>query len=252
MGEWREARLGDVVELQRGFDLPSRERRPGRVPIVSSGGATGTHVEARVQAPGVVTGRYGTLGEVFFVDEPFWPLNTTLFVKDFKGNDPLFVSYLLRTVDLLAYSDKAAVPGINRNHLHEARVSIPPLQQQRRIAGILGTLDDKIDLNRRRSGALEATAQALFMFWFLDAESDPSDQVGSLADAVDLLREPVDPRREPDTVFQHFSLPAYDAGREAISEPGVQIRSSKLAVPRGSVLLSKLNPEIARVWLPDI
>ena len=193
MAEWREARLGDVVELQRGFDLPSRERRPGRVPVVSSGGVSGTHVEARVQPPGVVTGRYGTLGEVFYLDEPFWPLNTTLFVRDFKGNDPLFVSYLLRTVDFLAYSDKAAVPGVNRNHLHEARVSIPSLQRQRRIAGILGALDDKIELNRRMSETLESTARALFKSWFIDGEPSGSDvwlddaRTGTFLDVARLL-----------------------------------------------------------------
>jgi type I restriction enzyme S subunit len=188
VAEWRESRLGDVVELQRGFDLPSRERRPGRVPIVSSGGVSGTHVEARVQPPGVITGRYGTLGGVFYLDEPFWPLNTTLFVKDFKGNDPLFVSYLLRTVDFLSYSDKAAVPGINRNHLHEAHVFIPSLQQQRRIAGILGTLDDKIALNRRMSETLEATVRATFGRWFLREDASRDWPIEALSAHLDVVR----------------------------------------------------------------
>lgn len=113
-------------------------------------------------------------------------------------------------------------------------------------------MEDKIELNRRVSESLEATTRALFKSWFLDSESDASDQDGSLADAVDLLRDLVDPQLEPDAVFQHYSLPAYDADREAILEPGAGIRSSKQAVPRGSVLLSKLNPGIERVWLPDI
>lgn len=166
MSEWREVRLGDVVELQRGFDLPTQARRPGRVPIVSSSGISGSHDEARVKGPGVVTGRYGTLGQVFYITQPFWPLNTTLFARDFKGNDPHFVSYLLKTVDFLAYSDKAAVPGINRNHLHEAIVRVPPVADQRRIAGILGALDDKIELNRRLAETLQTTARTLFDSWF--------------------------------------------------------------------------------------
>jgi type I restriction enzyme S subunit len=165
---WRETTLGDVVELKRGYDLPKRDRVSGAVPLVSSSGISDHHAEAKVKGPGVVTGRYGTIGEVFFIDEDFWPLNTALYVRDFKGNDPRFISYLLRTLDFFAYSDKAAVPGVNRNHLHTAPVRIPPLDEQQRIARILGALDDKIELNRRICQTLEAMAQALFKSWFVD------------------------------------------------------------------------------------
>ena len=168
-GEWQEASLGEVIELKRGYDLPQRKRIPGSVPLVSSSGVTYYHTEAKVRGPGVVTGRYGTLGEVFFVPSDFWPLNTTLYVRDFKGNDPRFISYFLRGLDFSAYSDKAAVPGLNRNHLHQATVRYPPsVAEQRAIAHVLGTLDDKIELNRRMNEMLEAMARALFKDWFVD------------------------------------------------------------------------------------
>ncbi|MDE2967367.1 MAG: restriction endonuclease subunit S [Chloroflexota bacterium] len=165
---WHDTTLGEVLELKRGYDLPKRDRASGSVPLVSSSGITDTHSEAKVPGPGVVTGRYGTLGEVFYIEDDFWPLNTTLYVSDFKGNDPRFISYFLKSLDFFAYSDKAAVPGVNRNHLHTAPVRIPPLDEQRRIAHILGTLDDKIELNQRMSETLEAMAQALFKSWFVD------------------------------------------------------------------------------------
>jgi type I restriction enzyme S subunit len=167
-GDWREMKLGDAIELKRGYDLPSRDRRDGRFPIVSSSGISGRHTEAKAKAPGVVIGRYGTLGEVHYVAEDYWPLNTALYVRDFKGNDPRFVSYLLRSLDFGAYSDKAAVPGLNRNDLHTELVSLPLLPEQRAIAHILGTLDDKIELNRRMNETLEAMARALFKSWFVD------------------------------------------------------------------------------------
>ena len=168
-GEWQEASLGEVIELKRGYDLPQRKRIPGSVPLVSSSGVTYYHTEAKVRGPGVVTGRYGTLGEVFFVPSDFWPLNTTLYVRDFKGNDPRFISYFLRGLDFSAYSDKAAVPGLNRNHLHQAAVRYPPsVAEQRAIAHVLGTLDDKIELNRRMNETLEAMVRALFKDWFVD------------------------------------------------------------------------------------
>lgn len=169
--DWKDCSLGDVIELKRGYDLPQKERLPGDVPLVSSSGFTDTHAKAMVKGPGVVTGRYGTLGQVFYVEQDFWPLNTTLYVRDFKGNDPRFISYFLRDVDFLAYSDKAAVPGLNRNHLHQARVRIPTdPTEQRAIAHILGTLDDMIALNRRANETLEAMARTLFKAWFVDFE----------------------------------------------------------------------------------
>jgi type I restriction enzyme S subunit len=166
--KWRETTLGEVLTLQRGFDLPARDRRPGKVPIVTSAGISGTHAEARIKAPGVVTGRYGTVGQVYFIGEDFWPHNTTLYVKDFKGNDPLFSSYLLRTINFLSCSDKSGVPGVNRNHLHLIKVQIPEPSEQRAIASVLGALDDKIELNRRMNETLEAMARAFFKSWFID------------------------------------------------------------------------------------
>ena len=166
---WLETRLGDVITLQRGYDLPRRERIDGAVPVVSSSGITDHHCESKVSGPGVVTGRYGTLGQVFFIPDDFWPLNTALYVRDFKGNDPRFVSYFLRSLDFSTCSDKAAVPGLNRNHLHEESVRIPAtMEEQRAIAHILGTLDGKIELNRRMNATLEALARALFKSWFVD------------------------------------------------------------------------------------
>ncbi len=166
--KWRKTTLGEVIELKRGYDLPAKSRRPGPFPVVSSSGPTDTHAESKVKAPGVVTGRYGTIGEVYYITTDYWPLNTALYVKDFKGNNPRFVSYFLRGIDFVAYSDKSAVPGVNRNHLHQAKVSVPPLPKKTRIADVLGKLDDKIELNRRMNRTLEKMAAAIFKSWFID------------------------------------------------------------------------------------
>jgi type I restriction enzyme S subunit len=110
VSDWREVPLGDVLTLQRGFDLPARDRVEGPFPIISSSGVTGRHAVAKVDPPGVVIGRYGSLGSVHGVTEPYWPLNTSLWVKDCKGNDPRVVSYLLRTLKFDG-STASAVPG---------------------------------------------------------------------------------------------------------------------------------------------
>lgn len=164
---FRDCLLGDVLTLKRGYDLPSQSRIEGAIPVVSSSGFSGTHSVAKVKGPGVVTGRYGTIGEVHYVPGDFWPLNTTLYVQDFKGNDPRFISYFLQTLDLASRNAAAAVPGVNRNDLHRLPVRCPDIGRQRRIASILSAYDDLIENNARRIAILEEMARRIYEEWFV-------------------------------------------------------------------------------------
>ena len=165
---WETVQLAGFVTLKRGYDLPSSRRVDGSVPVVSSSGVTGRHDTAKVKGPGVVTGRYGTLGEVFFVSDDFWPLNTSLYVQDFKGNDPRFSAYFLKHVLAKTNSDKAAVPGVNRNHLHALVVHVTQdVDEQKSIASVLSAYDDLIENNRRRIQLLERAARLLYREWFV-------------------------------------------------------------------------------------
>jgi type I restriction enzyme, S subunit len=134
---WKSKRLVDVATLQRGFDLPTRNRINGRIPLVSSSGIIDTHNVSAVQGPGVVTGRSGSVGNVFFIEEDFWPLNTALYVKDFHGNDPRFIFHFLVKFDLKRFASGTGVPTLNRNFVHNEPVNIPPLLEQQRIVRIL-------------------------------------------------------------------------------------------------------------------
>jgi type I restriction enzyme, S subunit len=164
---WRTCRLGDVLTLKRGHDLPEQLRQEGDVPVVSSSGITGSHKEAKAKAPGVVTGRYGTIGEVFYLEEDYWPLNTALYVIDFKGSDPRYAAYLLRYVLKDYKSEKAAVPGVDRNVLHEIKVRVPNYATQCCIRDVLSAYDDLIENNRRRMTLLEDSARLLYNEWFV-------------------------------------------------------------------------------------
>lgn len=228
--EWQESKLGDVIELKRGYDLPQQLRRVGTVPIVSSSGISGRHDTAMAHAPGVVTGRYGTIGQVYYITENYWPLNTTLYVRDFKGNDPRFISYFLRQIDFLSCSDKAAVPGVNRNHLHAIDVTLPPLPEQKAIAHILGTLDDRIELNRRMNETLEGMARALFRSWFV--EFDP---VRAKLDG----REPVGMDAETAALFPG----RFEGGGESLIPVGWQFSrlGDHVGLQRGNTYKSKLK-----------
>lgn len=188
---WKHCTLGDVVTLQRGFDLPQKQRRDGTVPIVSSSGITGYHCVSKVAAPAVVTGRYGTLGEVFFLDQDCWPLNTTLYVRDFKGNDPRFISFFLKTLGLERYNGAGAVPGLNRNYLHTLEVSVPAqIGVQKQIAGVLGTYDDLITTNTNRIKILEEITRLLYREWFVRYRFPASEKVKMVHSGTELGEVP--------------------------------------------------------------
>ena len=166
---WKPMTLGEFTTLQRGHDLPEERRRTGQIPILGSFGITGWHDEARAAGPGVTVGRSGaSFGVVSYSSIPYWPLNTALYVKDFHGNDERFAYYLLKTFDFKRYNSGSAQPSLNRNYIHPIRIDVPPLSEQRAIAHILGTLDDKIELNRRMNETLESMARATFKSWFVD------------------------------------------------------------------------------------
>jgi type I restriction enzyme S subunit len=151
---WEVGRLDDVLVLQRGFDLPKSSRSAGTIPIVAASGVTGYHDEAKVKAPGVVTGRSGTIGEVMYVQENFWPLNTALWVKEFPKAEPLYAFYVLSSVDLKQFNSGAAVPTLNRNDIHSLETVVPPRDLQRRFQVIAGAM-------RTHSRTLELTIQNL-------------------------------------------------------------------------------------------
>jgi len=142
---WEIRALKTIAELQRGHDLPTQERESGAVPVVSSAGISDYHAAAKVAGPGVVTGRYGTIGQVFYIDQDYWPLNTTLYVRDFKGNHPRYIYYLLTILPFDAYSGKSAVPGVDRNDLHVLSMVCPPYSEQCTIAVFLDQEMKRID-----------------------------------------------------------------------------------------------------------
>ena len=163
-------KLGDVMTLHRGYDLPNAQRIDGDVPIIGSSGVSGFHNVARLHDKNVITGRYGTIGKVFYRDGPCWPLNTTLYVEDFHGNNARYVAYLLEAIlasPVINGGDKSTVPGIDRNALHA--MGIPYIEnhdEQGLIANVLSSIDDKIALNKKIMTELEKTSRLIYDYWF--------------------------------------------------------------------------------------
>lgn len=130
---WVNKKFDEICVLQRGFDLPTQLRSEGEYPLVSSNGITDNISDFKVGSPGVVTGRSGTIGRVHYIEKPFWPLNTALYIKNFHGNFPKFIYHFLRYLRLERFSSGAGVPTLNRNVVHRALASVPEdisLQEQ--------------------------------------------------------------------------------------------------------------------------
>jgi type I restriction enzyme S subunit len=170
---WAMTPLGDVATLQRGFDLPVQNRCEGFVEIYAANGPVGTHVEAKVRGPGVVTGRSGTLGKVHFVEQDFWPLNTALWVKDFHRNDRAWVYRLLSWMRLERFTRGAGVPTLNRNLVHVVEVPVPPLAEQKRIVAILNAADALRAKRRESLAQLDVLRRATFLTLFGDPVENP-------------------------------------------------------------------------------
>lgn len=176
--------LGNLIEFQRGYDLPKSNFVEGNVPVISSNGILGYHNEYKVKGPGITIGRSGTVGLPHYIEENFYPHNTSLYIKDFKGNNPKYIYYLLKTLGLNDRGSGSGVPTMNRNHLHPLKVSAHlDIQTQQQIASILSTLDSKIALNNRINTELEAMAKTMYDYWFVqfdfpNAEGKPYKSSG--------------------------------------------------------------------------
>ena len=310
MGEYDTVPLGKVASVRSGFAFKSTDWTEAGIPVVKIANVKDGNLvmdgcsfvpralaesaaEFALQSDDILIAMTGYVGDVALVRNRDLPavMNQRVgrvSIRDPRQLDKRFLFYLLRDADVRAEIEGlgygSAQPNVSPTLIHGVQVPLPPLPEQRAIAHILGTLDDKIELNRRMSETLEAMARALFKSWFVDfdpvrakaAGRDPALpkeiaalfpsclinselgeipegwEAGTFGNIVKLLRDQVNPLDLPDTQFCHFSIPSFDEGQWPKEELGEAIKSQKSRVPPGVVLLSKLNPEIERVWLVDI
>ncbi|MFD5785354.1 restriction endonuclease subunit S [Streptomyces sp. NPDC127037] len=272
MSEWQETNLAKVVGLKRGIDLPTPQRRPGPYPVLGSSGITGWHDEAPFCGPGVTIGRSGaSIGTATWHDGPFWPLNTTLYVEDFKGNDPQFIFRLLDGIDFNSYNSGSAQPSLNRNFIAQIGVSLPGVLEQKAIAGVLKTLDDKIAVNERIAATADTLASVHYQSERVGLPAE-SERLGRLADVV----VGGTPSRSKPEYWSGGTINWINSGKanefrvlepsEMITEDGLSASSVKLMPPGATLIgitgatmgqISRLeivaggSQNIAGVWSDD-
>ena len=265
--EWKEVRLGDILNFRRGHDLPHSAMKPGNIPVAGSNGVIGYHDTATPIKPILTIGRSGNVGKPYFYEEA-WAHNTTLYVDDFKGNDPKFLYYLCQTMPFANFVGGSAVPTLNRNHIHPLETKIPvKVEDQRRIASILSSLDRKIELNNKINADLEEMAQTIFKNWFVDFEPFKDGKfvdselgmipegwkVGRLDEIADIVGGSTPSKAKPEYYTQKgiawltpkdlSNHPAVytSRGEIDITEEGYNSTSTKL-MPKGTILFTSRAP----------
>lgn len=158
---WEIKSFESFTTLQRGKDLTKSQFKDGNVPVAGSNGVIGFHDTAFVNAPGITVGRSGSAGKVTFYNQDFWAHNTSLYVKDFHDNDPIFAAYYLEAMDLTRFKTGASVPTLDRNSFKQMLVAIPPKEEQVEIGRILATTDKKIGITNLYKAKLEELFRTL-------------------------------------------------------------------------------------------
>ena len=168
--ELKKYKLGECLELQRGYDLTSSQMHDGKVAVVGSNGIIGHHNSERGYSPCITVGRSGSVGKAHYYEQPTWVHNTALFVKDFKGNNPKYLYYLLKNLHLDKIFEKGSsvIPSLDRKLVHSLVVPFhKDINDQRKIVDVLSVIDGKIELNRQINDNLEAMAKHLYDYWFV-------------------------------------------------------------------------------------
>ncbi|RXJ97139.1 hypothetical protein CRU94_03255 [Arcobacter sp. AHV-9/2010] len=184
MSSWKKCKLRDILELKYGKD--HKALKDGNIPVFGSGGIMRYADTSLYDDESILIPRKGTLNNIFYINEPFWTVDTIFWSKiNTKGAFGKFLFYQLKTIDFANLNVGSAVPSLTTKVLNEVDIYLPPLEEQKAIAEILSSLDDKIDLLHRQNQTLESLAQTLFRQWFIE-EAKEEWEVGTFGDLVEV------------------------------------------------------------------
>lgn len=189
MNGWLETTLGEEIELAYGKSLPAHTREAGNFAVFGSNGPVGTHTEACVEGPGIVVGRKGSVGEVHYSSDPFWPIDTTYFVVNKGGHDWRYLYHLLRHSELTGLNSHSAVPGLNREDAYAIAVKLPPRDEQSNIARVLDCVDNSIGLETAAMGNAQELKRAAMRELFtrgLRGEPQKDTEIGPVPESWEL------------------------------------------------------------------
>ena len=252
MSEWKGYKLGEVCSrLRSGKNLKSNLIFPeGKYPVWGGNGVRGYTNECNFSGQCCVIGRQGAYcGNVHYYEGEAYMTEHAIVVVGNELADTYYLACALSLMHLENLSAQSAQPGISVQTLSAQTITLPPIDEQKRIAGVLSSLDDKIDLLHRENATLEALAETLFRHYFIE-NPDPEWKEGKVSDIAIHCKDSINPQKHFDEIFSHYRIPAYDNGKRPTEEQGQNIQSNKYVIPQNCILFSKLNPhKDKRVWL---
>ena len=262
MEEWKEYKLGDLTIMKNGKKRP---QSLGRYPVYGGNGIM-DYSNCYNSERTIIVGRVGAYcGCVYKCIDKCWVSDNAIAVSPREFVDFQFLYYLMTILDFHHYHIGGAQPLMTQDIIGDFCVKLPPLKKQESIASILKSLDDKIEVNRKINENLEQQAQALFKSWFVDFEPFRNGEfveselgmipkgwrVVELSEVAEISKISISPFKQPQTLFEHYSIPAYDDGLKPEIQLGEYIKSNKFVITNKMTLFSKLNPRIKRVWYVD-
>ena len=268
---WNRKKWEDEIKLNYGKAIKGYQQKQAGYPVYGTNGPIGYHEEKLFNGPGVILGRKGANRGVEYSTSDFWVVDTAYAVKPKNGNLPKWLYYKLIADKIGEIDDGSPIPLTPRAFVYATEVNIPLPTEQKAIAAVLGSLDDKIELLREQNETLEALAQTLFKRWFIDfnfpdengnpykdsggkmtpselGEMPESWEIGSISLFANHIKNSVSPDKSPETRYRHYSIPSFDDGMKPVLEKGSEIKSNKYEVIASSILVSKLNPSTPRIW----
>ncbi|MGX0125274.1 restriction endonuclease subunit S [Staphylococcus hominis] len=271
-----EYNLKDLVEIKYGKNQKHVKNPHGKYPILGTGGVIDLADQYLYDKPSVLIGRKGSIGKVKYIDKPFWTIDTLFYTKINETKVlPKFLYYKLSMIDFNYYNEGTTIPSLRTETLYRIKLDLPHLSAQKKVINTLGTIDNKIEINKKIIANLEELSQTLFKHWFVDFEfpdengnpykSSGGEMIDSelgkipsnwkiykLKDIASHKKETFNPKKSEEVTVKHFSLPAYDNEEQAIEEEVNKIKSNKWIINNNCVLFSKMNPDTKRIWLPVI
>ena len=243
---WENTVWGSLATLEYGKAL--RNYTNGTVPVFGTNGQIGYTHKPICNSEGIIIGRKGAYRGVHYSKVPFFVIDTAFFIKPKKTFNIKWAYYALKEYDINTLDSGSAIPSTSREDFYNIPIMIPPLAEQKAIAAVLGSLDDKIDLLHRQNTTLERMAETLFRQWFIE-EAQAEWREFSVSDFVQHSKETISPQNFPSQIFYQYSIPAFDRAKSPEICLGSKILSNKFIVTENMLLISKLNPQTPRVWL---
>ncbi len=244
--DWRAFKLGHLCNIKYGKGLPERNRKPGNYPIYGSNGVVYWHERPFVPGPGIIIGRKGSIGTIVYSAKDYWPIDTAFYIEPPTTGaiDLKFLYYQLKTFNLKERGTDSAVPGLNRDVLADIDLNVPDIDEQKKIAEILGALDEKVELNRKMNRTLESLAQNIFKKWFIFSEekkmpksytSSSLDKIADFLNGIALQKFPAQNESDSLPVIKIKELKTESTANSDNASSNID---SKYIVQNGDILFS--------------